>query len=120
MARTERVICSSADLTDSGDGVRFELEVDGRPEPAFAVRYRGRVYAYVNRCAHIPMELDWKPGKFFDAWGLHLICSTHGATYAPDTGRCLRGPCFEEGLIPVPVVERDGRVIMKGDPRGRR
>src|SRR3989449_9964213 len=120
MARSERVICSSADLTDSGDGVRFELEVDGRPEPAFAVRYRGRVYAYVNRCAHMPMELDWKPGKFFDVWGLHLICSTHGATYAPDTGRCLRGPCFEEGLIPVPVEERDGRVIMKGDPRVRR
>ncbi len=120
MAGSERVICSSADLKDSGDGVRFELAVDGRPEAAFAVRYRGRVYAYVNRCAHIPMELDWKPGKFFDAWGLHLICSTHGATYAPDTGRCLRGPCFEEGLIPVPVVERDGRVIMKGDPRGRR
>src|SRR5256885_11844632 len=45
MAGSERVICSSADLTDSGDGVRFELEVEGRPEPAFAVRYRGRVYA---------------------------------------------------------------------------
>src|SRR6267378_262892 len=99
MAGSERVICSSADLTDSGDGVRFELEVHGRPEPAFAVRYKGRVYAYLNRCAHMPMELDWKPGKFFDVWGLHLICSTHGATYAPDTGRCLRGPCFQEGIF---------------------
>src|SRR6266581_1286763 len=119
MAGSERVICSSADLTDSGDGVRFELEVDGRPEPAFAVRYRGRVYAYRNRCAHLPMEMDWKPGKFFDVWGLHLICSTHGATYAPDTGRCLRGPCFEEGLISIPVEERDGRVIVKGDLHDR-
>src|SRR5204862_6904716 len=80
----------------------------------------GRVYAYLNRCAHMPMELDWKPGKFFDVWGLHLICSTHGATYAPHTGRCLRGPCFEEGLITVPVEVRDGRVIIKGDPRVRR
>src|SRR5258705_238327 len=120
MARTERIICSSADLTDSGDGVRFELEVDGKPEPAFAVRYGGRVYAYRNRCPHMPMELDWQPGKFFDVWGLHLIVSTHGATYAPDTGRCLYGPCFEEGLIPIPVEERDGSVIMKGDPRGGR
>jgi nitrite reductase/ring-hydroxylating ferredoxin subunit len=118
MAGTERVICSSADLTDSGDGVRFEVDVDGKPEPAFAVRYRGRIYAYLNRCAHMPMELDWKPGKFFDVWGLHLICSTHGATYAPDTGRCLRGPCFEEGLIPVPVEERSGRVIVKGIRHG--
>jgi nitrite reductase/ring-hydroxylating ferredoxin subunit len=48
-----------------------------------------------------------------------LICSTHGATYAPETGRCVRGPCFEKGMIPVPVEERDGRVFVKGDPYGR-
>ena len=120
MAGTERVICSSKDLVDSGDGVRFEFKVDGKPEPAFAVRYDGRVYAYLNRCAHMPMELDWKPGKFFDIGGLLLICSTHGATYAPDTGKCLRGPCFQEGLTPIRIEERDGSVIVKDNPHGRR
>jgi len=119
MAATQRLICSSADLAESGDGVRFEVDVEGKPEPAFAVRYRGRVYAYFNRCAHMPMELDWTSGKFFDVWGLHLICSTHGATYAPDTGRCVRGPCFEDGLVPIAVEERDGRVFVKGDLYGR-
>jgi nitrite reductase/ring-hydroxylating ferredoxin subunit len=119
MAGAERIVCSSSDLVDSGDAVRFEVLVDGKPEPAFAVRYRGRVYAYLNRCAHMPMELDWKPGKFFDAWGLHLICSTHGATYAPDTGRCLRGPCFKEGLVSIPVEENGGCVVVKGDRHGR-
>jgi len=120
MADAKRLICPSNDLADGGDGVRFEVEVEGKPQPAFAVRYGGRVYAYLNRCAHMPMELDWKPGKFFDVWGLHLICSTHGATYAPDTGRCVRGPCFEEGLVPVPVEERDGRVFVKGNRYGGR
>lgn len=100
--------------------MRFEVDLGGRPEAAFAVRYEGRAYAYLNRCAHMPMELDWKLGKFFDAWGRHLICSTHGATYAPDTGKCLRGPCFEGGLVPVPVEERDGRVILKGGLHGGR
>jgi len=119
MAGAERIVCASADLIDSGDGVRFEVEVKGTLEPAFAVRYRGRVYAYRNRCAHMPMELDWMPGKFFDIGGLHLVCSTHGAAYAPDTGRCLRGPCFEEGLVPVPVEERNGRVVVKDKPYGR-
>lgn len=108
------MICRSTDLVDGGDGVRFEVELEGQPRAAFAVRHGGRVYAYLNRCAHMPMELDWTPGKFFDVWGLHLICSTHGATYAPDTGRCVRGPCFEEGLAPVPVEEREGRVFVKG------
>ena len=118
MAGAERVICSSADLPESGDGVRFEVEVDGKNEPAFAIRYQGRVHAYLNRCAHMPMELDWMPGKFFDIGGTLLICSTHGATYAPDTGKCIRGPCFREGLISVPIEEGDGRVIVKGNRHG--
>src|SRR5258708_24614190 len=47
MAGAERVICSSAELTDSGDGGRFELEVAGRPEPAFPPPYNGPAYAYL-------------------------------------------------------------------------
>jgi len=118
MALAERVICLSSDLVDSGDGVRFEVERDGRTQPAFAVRYGGRVYAYLNRCAHLPMELDWKPGKFFDGEGLLLICSTHGAIYQPDTGECLGGPC-EGALVPIRVEERDGTILLKEHGDGR-
>jgi nitrite reductase/ring-hydroxylating ferredoxin subunit len=114
VAEHERVICASGDLVDSGDGVRFEVRVNGRPEPAFVVRYDGKVRAYLNRCAHLPMELDWKPGKFFDAEGLVLICSTHGAIYSPDTGACLGGPC-EGRLLPIPVEEREGKILVKED-----
>jgi nitrite reductase/ring-hydroxylating ferredoxin subunit len=115
----ERVICASAELVDSGDGVRFHVHIRGKPEPAFAVRYDGKAYAYVNRCAHMPMELDWKPGKFFDAEGLLLICSTHGAIYEPDTGRCSGGPCGG-ALVPVPIEERDGMILLKEGNCGRR
>lgn len=104
------MICRSADLVDSGDGVRFEVTHDGRPSAAFAVRFDGKVHAYLNRCAHMPVELDWMEGKFFDSEGLLLICSVHGAVYEPDSGRCLGGPCFHGGLIPVAVEERDGAV----------
>src|SRR5258707_13851592 len=119
MAAREFVICSSADLADLGDGVRFEVDVGGKPEPAFAVRYRGRVYAYRNRCAHMPMELDWKPGKFFDIEGLLLVCSTHGAAHAADTGRCLRVPGVEAGLVAITGAERNGRVIGSDNPKRR-
>ncbi len=111
MAARERLICSSAELVDSGDGVRFEVELDGRAEAAFAVRYDGRVHAYLNRCAHMPMELDWKLGRFFDAEGLLLVCSTHGALYAPDTGNCLAGPCTGP-LMRLAIAEREGRVYL--------
>jgi nitrite reductase/ring-hydroxylating ferredoxin subunit len=106
-------ICTSAELAERGDGVRFEVRVDGRPEPAFAVRYAGRVHAYLNRCAHLSYELDFQPGRFFDSEGLSIICSAHGATFAPDTGRCIGGPCYRAGLTRVPVEERDGAVYLR-------
>ncbi|MBI4292377.1 MAG: Rieske (2Fe-2S) protein [Betaproteobacteria bacterium] len=113
MAAAPRLICRGSDLVDSGGGVRFEVDCSGVPTQAFAVRYGGKVYAYLNRCGHMPMELDWMPGKFFDGNGSLLICSTHGALYEPASGRCLAGPCAN-GLVPVAVEERDGMVYLKG------
>ena len=80
----------------------------------FFVRYDGRVYGYLNRCAHVPMELDWVEGQFFESSGLYLMCATHGAIYAPDTGRCVGGPCRGAQLRQVDVEERDtpeGRAV---------
>lgn len=117
-------VCASDELAEGGDGVRFELPVSvsraGAPAPqAFAVRYDGRVHAWLNRCAHVPVELDWMPGKFFDESGLLLICATHGATYEPDTGHCVGGPCRGKALEPVTVCERDGIIWADPGPQGR-
>ncbi len=101
-------ICSSAAVEDGGTGVRFSVSHHGETVPAFVVRHAGRIYAYVNRCGHVPVELDWLPGEFYDDSKLYLICATHGALYAPDTGRCIGGRCNGRGLTPLPVEERDG------------
>lgn len=112
MAERDRVVvCGSAALVDGGDGVRFEIPRGDARLNAFAVRYEGRVHAYVNRCAHVGVELDWQPGRFFDADGLVLLCSTHGALYDPATGACLGGPCHGGRLIPVTVEEIGGEVV---------
>lgn len=99
-------ICPGAALEDGGRGVRFEVLVGGRRTPAFVIRYDGQVYGYLNQCAHVPMELDWSEGQFFEASGLYLMCATHGATYEPDTGHCVGGPCRGGALQPVRVEER--------------
>lgn len=112
MAEELQPICASNDLEEGGKGVRFETEVEGETVPAFVVRFNGRVCAYINRCAHVPIEMDWMEGEFFDDAGLYLICSTHGAIYEPDTGHCLGGPCAGSRLTPLPVVEKDGQVYM--------
>ena len=111
MAGDERiVVCASGALADGGDGVRFEVRRGGETASAFAVRYEGRVYAYVNRCAHVGVELDWQPGEFLDAGREFIICSIHGAAYAAESGRCIGGPCGRGRLVPIDVVERDHAV----------
>ena len=112
LAQTERLICGSAALADGGKGVRFTLERHGTTVSAFVIRHRGRVFAYLNNCAHIPIELDWVEGEFFDKSGLYLICSTHGATYEPATGYCVMGPCKGQHLVALQVAERDGEVYL--------
>jgi nitrite reductase/ring-hydroxylating ferredoxin subunit len=114
MAEPARLICASSDLADSGKGVRFEVEYFGEQAPAFAVRFEGRVHAYLNRCAHVALELDWREGEFFDPDGRDLICSTHGATYAPHSGKCIGGPCGSRPLVKLRVEERDGSVYYLG------
>jgi len=50
--------------------------------------------------------------EFFDHSELYLICATHGATYEPDTGHCVLGPCRGKSLVPLPVAERGGAVLL--------
>jgi nitrite reductase/ring-hydroxylating ferredoxin subunit len=109
-------LCPSARLLERGAGHRFEVSVDGEAVGAFAVRHHGRVVAYLNRCAHVAMELDWTEGRFFDSDGETLLCATHGAAYDPADGRCLGGPCAGRGgLRGLQVVEREGVVYWRPD-----
>lgn len=100
-------VCASDALVDGGAGVRVAATHYGDDAVVFFVRFAGRVYGYLNRCAHVPMELDWVEGQFFESSGLYLMCATHGAIYAPETGRCMGGPCRGGSLRSVKVEERD-------------
>jgi nitrite reductase/ring-hydroxylating ferredoxin subunit len=118
MAAREQLIyiCASDALINGGRGVRFEVSVAGRMVPAFVIRYGGRTFAYLNRCAHVAMELDWQPGAFFDFDAEYLLCATHGALYDPVTGGCVGGACLGHGgLRALQVVEEGGRVCWRPD-----
>lgn len=109
-------LCDSAALTDGGVGCRFEVQMGGVPATGFVVRHRGLVRGYLNRCAHVAMELDWQPGVFFDDDAELIVCATHGAAYEPESGRCAGGPCNGRGgLRPLAVLERDGAVYWQPD-----
>jgi nitrite reductase/ring-hydroxylating ferredoxin subunit len=105
----EIVLCPSDALLNSGEAAPFDVVYCGQTCLGFAVRYDGTVYAYLNRCSHVPMEMDYQPNRFFDLTGHWLICATHGATYSPKTGACQGGPC-RSGLIRIETSEREGVV----------
>jgi len=109
-------VCASSRLQEGGCGVRFLLEHNGHSGPAFVVRHAGRAVAYLNRCAHKLVELDWQEGEFFDAEHRHLVCATHGALYDPASGVCVGGPCRGAALKAVPVREANGAVWLAESP----
>lgn len=115
MAAGLRLICAGSEVENTGRGFRFTVEGHGRTTPAFVIRFHGRVHAYLNECGHVPAELDWQPGEFFDDSKLYLICSIHGALYAPESGRCLGGRCQGRGLKPLKVQEIDGQIFLEQD-----
>lgn len=106
-------ICTSDAVVEKGPGVRFVVHRPGGDAPAFLVRHEGKARAYLNRCAHVSVELDWEHGQFFDPSRLYLICSTHGAMYEPQTGCCVAGPCKGRRLESLEVVEREGAIYLK-------
>lgn len=109
-------IAASAALRD-GDGVRFRVALDGLSYDAFAVRWGGRVHAYLNVCRHQSLPLDFGDAHFFDEAFDALVCCHHGARYAPDTGRCVDGPCAGASLTPLAVEERGGELWCTGRAR---
>lgn len=102
-------LCNSPDLVDGGLAVPFDVVYQGQTLRAFAIRYRGQAHAYLNRCTHVAMEMDYQPNRLFDDTGHWLLCATHGAAYRPDTGTCGGGPC-RGGLVKIDLSEHHGVV----------
>nr|WP_314898955.1 Rieske 2Fe-2S domain-containing protein [uncultured Deefgea sp.] len=106
----ERWICRSDSVVERGLAFRFLVQRDGRKRNAILIRFSQNIYAYINECAHVPIELDYNLGDVFDLTREYLICSTHGAYYNPRNGLCLGGPCTGRRLSSLVVREHDDAV----------
>jgi nitrite reductase/ring-hydroxylating ferredoxin subunit len=103
-------LCRAVELVERGQALVFDVLQYRQPVRAFALRFDGGVVAYLNRCVHVPAEMDWQPGEFLDSDKRFILCSTHGAAYEPSDGRCVGGPCGRGRLTAIEVAERDGQV----------
>lgn len=114
-----RVIGDARKLRE-GQGLRFRIAIEGVEREAFAVRYRGRIFAYLNTCRHLGLPLDFGDARFFDEEADALVCCHHGARYDPASGACRDGPCAGAGLTALRLEEREGALWCTGiAPRSR-
>ena len=86
-----------------GETKKFVFTCGTEEVEGFVLNYAGTLHAYVNRCRHVPMGLDWVENQFFTEDGRFVQCATHGAYYLPDTGECIAGPPCGRSLVRVPL-----------------
>lgn len=104
-------VCKSDAVQEGGLGYRFKVEFRGEETSAFIVRVDGQVRCYLNRCSHVPVELDWNYGEFLDDSGRIIYCATHGASYDGMDGSCLGGPCDGAPLVKLDIEETEGHIF---------
>lgn len=102
-------VCPSRQLAD-GEHRKLTLTFEGREEQCLLLRFDGQVYAYLNRCVHMPRWLDGEEDKVFDHTGRYLRCSMHGIVYTPQTGTSVSTMCEGERLRAVECYEDGGEV----------
>ena len=105
-------LCRCSDIPEQA-GRGFELA----GYRVFAVRHRGEIHVYLNWCPHQGTPLDWNPHAFFDPGGHYLQCSTHGALFEANTGKCVAGPCIGQNLRTVAHQIREGEVLIDFSPK---
>ena len=85
------LVCRTTDIAP-GESLKFMLPIRGADEECFVINFRGQYHAYVNRCRHVPMAMDWIENQFFAEQDRYLMCQTHNAYFEPASGECIAGP----------------------------
>jgi nitrite reductase/ring-hydroxylating ferredoxin subunit len=108
-----RVVVARVGELAAGETKKFLLFYEGNEEECFVVNHAGTLRAYVNRCSHVPMTMDWIDNQFMTEDKKFILCATHGACYLPDTGECVSGPPCGKFLISVPLAVEGDEVIAR-------
>ena len=103
----------AVDALRPGTTAKFRLTCEGRRVEGFAVNHGGRIHAYGNRCPHVGTPLDLWDNEFLAEDGQTIVCATHGAVFAPDTGLCIAGPCVGDRLPALSVHIEGAAVVVR-------
>jgi nitrite reductase/ring-hydroxylating ferredoxin subunit len=111
--KSNRKRVASVGELQPGKSKKFTLRRGRRDLEALLVNYDGSHFAYMNRCPHTGITLDWVNNQFFSSDGRYLMCATHGAVFEPPSGECIWGPCFGLSLQNVPLEFEDEAIYAR-------
>ena len=98
---------------EHGTSKKFTMRRGGRDFEALLLNYQGNHFAYVNRCPHTGITLDWVNNQFFSSDNRYIMCATHGAVFEPPSGECIWGPCVGLSLQSLPIMIDDGQIYAR-------
>jgi nitrite reductase/ring-hydroxylating ferredoxin subunit len=93
-----------------GASKKFKIRRGEFDIEALLVNYQGNFFAYLNRCPHVGISMDWVDNQFFTVDRRYLMCANHGAVFEPPTGECVWGPCVGAALQKL-ALEIEGEKI---------
>jgi nitrite reductase/ring-hydroxylating ferredoxin subunit len=110
--RGRKLIATVGELPH-GASKKFTIRRGEFEAEALLVNYQGHLFAYLNRCPHIGISLDWVDNQFFTVDGRYLMCANHGAVFEPPTGECIWGPCVGAALQKLELVIEGEKIFAR-------
>jgi nitrite reductase/ring-hydroxylating ferredoxin subunit len=104
-----RLVATLGEL-EHGKSKKFRMRRGDFESEALLINFRGELFAYVNRCPHVGISLDWVDNQFFTVDQRYLMCANHGAVFEPASGECIWGPCLG-GALQKLAIEIEGEKV---------
>ncbi len=104
-------LCPAEELTE-GRYRELSIELDGQLEWFIGTRIDGQARAWFNTCPHQGRPLNFAPDRFLSDDQNRLVCAHHGAVFDPKSSRCVSGPCVNDELRAVQLLEREQAIYL--------
>ncbi len=103
-------LCTTADIPDPGSKA-FEISHHGKNLAIFVVHNDGAFHAFINRCPHTGVNLEWQEDQFLDRDNAFIQCTGHDALFEINSGHCVYGPCTGDSLTLVQLNIIDNHLV---------
>lgn len=108
------VLCTLEELPEDAS-LRVDFAHDSHAQGIALIRKGDAVHAYINRCPHQDLPLDWQRGQFLDERRQQIVCAMHGAEFRIEDGQCMAGPCKGRRLHALKTRLQDGQVLVDAE-----